>query len=127
MAADLSHFDTTHRGYAMAGIFISYRREDSAGWTGRLAERLRQKFGSESIFMDIDTIQPGTDFTKALHSAVGACDVLLAMIGPEWPVAKNSEGQIRLEDPNDWVRTELTTALSRSIPIIPVLVGGASL
>jgi hypothetical protein len=111
----------------MSGIFISYRREDSAGWTGRLAERLKQKFGAESIFMDIDTIQPGTDFAEALRAAVGACDVLLAMIGPEWSIAKNYEGQIRLEDPNDWVRMELTTALSRSIPVIPVLVGGISL
>lgn len=111
----------------MPNIFISYRREDSAGWTGRIAERLRKKFGSESIFMDIDTIQPGTDFTEALRSAVGACDVLLAMIGPAWSVAKNAEGQTRLEDPNDWVRMELTTALSRNIPVIPVLVGGSSL
>ncbi len=111
----------------MPSIFISYRREDSAGWTGRLAERLRQQFGAESIFMDIDTIQPGTDFTEALRSAVGACDVLLAMIGPEWSIIKNAEGQIRLEDPNDWMRIELMTALSRNIPIIPVLVGGASL
>jgi hypothetical protein len=111
----------------MGGIFISYRREDSAGWTGRLAERLKQKFGAEAIFMDIDTIQPGADFADALRAAVGACDVLLAMIGPEWSLATNAEGQTRLEDPKDWVRTELTTALSRSIPVIPVLVGGASL
>jgi hypothetical protein len=53
--------------------------------------------------------------------------VLLAMIGPNWPIATNSEGQPRLEDPNDWVRTELTAALNRSIPVIPVLVGGADL
>jgi hypothetical protein len=111
----------------MSGIFISYRREDSAGWTGRLAERLKQKFGAEAIFMDIDTIQPGTDFAEALRAAVEGCDVLLAMIGPEWSISKNYEGQIRLEDQNDWVRMELTTALSRSIPVIPVLVGGTSL
>lgn len=111
----------------MPGIFISYRREDSAGWTGRLAERLKVKFGTESIFMDIDTIQPGTDFAEALHSAVGSCDVLLAMIGPKWCIATNPEGQPRLGAPNDWVRTELTAALNRSIPVIPVLVGGADL
>jgi hypothetical protein len=115
------------RRLPMPGIFISYRREDSAGWTGRLAERLKQKFGAESIFMDIDTIKPGADFAEALRAAVDGCGVLLAMIGPEWSIAKNSEGQIRLEDPDDWVRMELTTALSRSIPVIPVLVGGASL
>lgn len=77
--------------------------------------------------MDIDTIQPGTNFTEALRSAVGGCDVLLAMIGPEWAHAKDAEGKVRLEDPSDWVRTELATALSRNIPVIPVLVGGALL
>ena len=57
---------------AMSGIFISYRREDSAGWTGRLSEHLRERFGAESIFMDIDTIQPGIDFTEALQKAVSS-------------------------------------------------------
>ncbi|GKS57009.1 hypothetical protein YTPLAS18_05360 [Nitrospira sp.] len=111
----------------MSGIFISYRREDSAGWTGRLAERLKAKFGAESLFMDIDTIQPGTDFAEVLRAAVGSCDVLLAMIGPKWTLATNPEGQPRLEDPRDWVRMELTAALSRNIPVIPVLVGGTAL
>lgn len=54
----------------MAAIFISNRREDSAEWTGRSAERLKQKFGPASIFMDIDTIQPGTDFAEALRKKV---------------------------------------------------------
>jgi len=111
----------------MGGIFISYRREDSAGWTGRLAERLKQKFGAASIFMDIDRIEPGTDFAEALRAAVGGCEVLLAMIGPEWSQTKNAEGQTRVHDPNDWVRAEVTAALNRNIPVIPVLVGGASL
>jgi hypothetical protein len=93
---------------------------------GHLAERLKEKFGRKSIFMDIDTIQPRTDFTEALRSAVGECDVLLAMIGPKWSVAKNTEGETR-EDPNDWIRMELTTALSRNIPLFPMLVGAASL
>jgi hypothetical protein len=110
----------------MGGIFISYRREDSAGWTGRLSEHLRGVFGAESIFMDIDTIQPGTDFTEALQTAVSSCDVLLAMIGPEWATATNASGTRRLEDPTDWVRTEIATALKRKIRVIPVLVGGAS-
>ena len=110
----------------MSGIFISYRREDSAGWTGRLSEHLRERFGPESIFMDIDTIQPGTDFTEVLQTAVSSCDVLLAMIGPEWATATDKSGKPRLEDPADWVRTEIAAALKRKIRVIPVLVGGAS-
>jgi hypothetical protein len=110
----------------MSGIFISYRREDSARWTGRLSEHLREQFGPESIFMDIDTIQPGADFTEALQTAVSSCDVLLAIIGPEWATVTDKSGKPRLEDPTDWVRTEIATALKRKIRVIPVLVGGAS-
>jgi hypothetical protein len=110
----------------MGGIFISYRREDSAGWTGRLSEDLRERFGPESIFMDIDTIQPGADFTEALQTAVSSCDVLLAIIGPKWATVTDTSGKPRLEDPTDWVRTEIATALKRKIRVIPVLVGGAS-
>ena len=91
----------------MSGIFISYRREDSAGWTGRLSEHLRERFGAESIFMDIDTIQPGIDFTEALQKAVSSCEVLLAMIGPEWATVTGKSGKPRIEDPSDWVRTEI--------------------
>ncbi|MFO0700612.1 MAG: toll/interleukin-1 receptor domain-containing protein [Nitrospira sp.] len=110
----------------MGGIFLSYRREDSAGWTGRLAEQLKTRFGWESIFMDIDTIEPGTDFTEALQQAVSSCDALLAMIGPEWATATDKSGKPRLEDPHDWVRVEISAALKRNIRVIPVLVGGAS-
>ncbi len=110
----------------MNGIFISYRREDSVGWAGRLAETLKRRFGPESIFMDIDTVKPGTDFTEALQHAVSSCEVLLAMIGPGWATAVDKSGTPRLEDPNDWVRVEIAAALKRKILVIPVLVGGAS-
>jgi len=110
----------------MGGIFLSYRREDSAGWTGRLSEHLKERFGPNSIFIDIDTIEPGADFTEALQKAVSACDVLLAIIGPDWVTATDTSGKPRLDDPNDWVRVEITAALKRKIRVIPVLVGGAS-
>lgn len=110
----------------MGGIFLSYRREDSAGWTGRLSEHLKERFGPDFIFMDIDTIEPGADFTEALQKAVSACDVLLAIIGPDWATATDPSGKPRLDDPNDWVRVEIAAALNRKIRVIPVLVGGAS-
>ena len=111
----------------MSGIFISYRREDSAGWTGRLSEQLKSRFGSKYIFMDIDTIAPGVDFTDALQKAVSSCNVLLAIIGPKWATAADKSGKLRIEDPNDWVRVEIAAALKRNIPVIPVLVGGATI
>jgi hypothetical protein len=110
----------------MSGIFISYRREDSAGWTGRLAETLKEEFGAESIFMDVDGIKPGLEFPVALQQALESCDVLLAVIGPEWATVTDPSGKPRLEDPFDWVRIEIAAALKRKIRVIPVLVGGAS-
>jgi hypothetical protein len=117
--------DLFGKGGTMGGIFISYRREDSSGWTGRLAERLKARLGEKSIFMDLDGIELGIDFTIALHKALESCDVLLAMIGPEWVTATDETGKRRLDDPTDWVRTEIATALKRNIRVIPVLVGGA--
>ena len=111
----------------MSRIFISYRREDSAGWTGRLVDRLKERFGSESIFIDIDTIEPGADFTEALRKAVESCDTLLAMVGPRWVSVTDKTGKPRLHDPSDWVRVEIAAALTRKIRVIPVLVGGATM
>ena len=111
----------------MSRIFISYRREDSAGWTGRLADRLKERFGPNSIFVDIDTIEPGADFTEALRKAVGSCDVLLAVIGPRWSMVTDKTGKPRLHDSSDWIRVEIAAALTRKIRVIPVLVGGATM
>ena len=68
----------------MARIFISYRRDDSGGWAGRLYDRLSQHFGRENVFMDIDTIEPGLDFVAVIEQAVGSCDALVALIGRQW-------------------------------------------
>jgi hypothetical protein len=112
----------------MAGIFISYRRSDASGYAGRLYEGLVKRFGKSRIFMDIDTLQPGLDFGRALDDAVAGCDVLIALIGPGWLTAANADGHFRLENPGDYVRLEIATALSREgVRVIPVLVGQASL
>src|SRR6185295_3762066 len=65
-------------------IFISYRREDSLDATDRMYERLREHFGVENVFMDVDTIPPGTDFRKHLHLAVAQAGIVLAVIGDHW-------------------------------------------
>src|SRR5215831_14310090 len=111
----------------MPSIFISYRREDSAGWTGRLVGYLKDKFGADSIFSDIDTIEPGANFPETIARAVGACDVLLAIIGPRWLTAADTNKERRLDVPADWVRVEIGAALSHKIRVIPVLVGKADM
>jgi len=109
----------------MARIFISYRRDDSAGHTGRIFDRLSDHFGPDSIFMDVDTIRPGRDFVEAVRQAVGSCDRLVAVIGREWLSISDATGSRRLDDPDDLVRLEVATALERGIRVVPVLVQGA--
>src|SRR6185503_2219979 len=107
-----------------SGIFVSYRREDSAGHAGRLFDRLVEHFGREQIFMDIDTIEPGADFVTVIENAVGSCDIFIAVIGRNW---LSGTGTGRLDNPNNFVRLELATALRRDIRVIPVLVQRASI
>ena len=109
----------------MPGIFISYRREDTAGYAGRVSDRLSQRFGSEKIFIDVDTIEPGEDFVEAIEEKVGICDALVALIGKDWLDCKNEGGTRRLDDPNDFVRLEVLAALSRNVRVIPVVLEGA--
>ncbi len=109
----------------MDGIFISYRRDDSAGYAGRLYDRLIPHFGAERVFMDVEGIEPGADFVTAIEDAVGSCRVLIVIIGDEWLTTLDGAGRRRLDDPHDFIRLETVTALKRGIRVVPVLVGGA--
>lgn len=108
-------------------IFISYRRRDSAGTTGRLYDRLTKFFPTNSIFMDVDAGMHGLDFPKILEKRASECHVMLAVIGPGWLTAVGNDGLRRLDDPGDFVRLEIATALKRDIAVIPVLIDGAHL
>jgi formylglycine-generating enzyme required for sulfatase activity len=107
----------------MAKIFISYRRQDSAGVAGRIYDRLRAHFGDEAVFMDIDTIPFGEDFREQIGAAVSQCEVVLAVIGSRW--SWNTKTRRRIDDPRDFVRIELEAALERNLPVIPILVDHA--
>ena len=110
----------------MAGkIFINYRRDDSAATAGRLHDRLAQTFGRKNLFMDVDHIPAGVDFVDYLPSQVAACDVFLAVIGPNWLDAKDDDGRRRFDNPDDFVAIEIAAALARNIRVIPVLIDGA--
>jgi tetratricopeptide (TPR) repeat protein len=108
-------------------IFISYRRSDSQDITGRLCDRLVSSFGQRSVFKDVDSIPPGVDFRKHLEDGVAHCELLLAVIGENWRTVTNAAGQRRLDDASDFVRIEIEAAMERGIPVLPVLVGQASM
>jgi len=107
-------------------IFISYRRHDSADITGRIYDRLVQRFGKDQVFKDVDSIPLGVDFRDHLGNVVGRCNLVLAVIGDQWLTSAAAGGEHRLDDAKDFVRIELESALERRIPVIPLLVRGAA-
>lgn len=109
----------------MRGIFISYRREDAEGQAGRLFDDLSAHFGGDAVFMDVAGIKKGLDFRRIIDEHVASCGVLLVLIGKRWLSATDSKGKRRLDDANDFVRLETAAALSRDIPVVPVLVQDA--
>ncbi len=111
----------------MSAIFLSYRRDDSSGYAGRLFDNLAERFGRERVFMDIETLEPGMDFVAGIDHAIESCGAVIAMIGPSWVKAKDGEGRRRLDNPHDFIRLEITTALTRGVRVIPVLVHNASM
>jgi hypothetical protein len=104
-------------------VFISYRREDSAALAGRVQDRLEHEFGCENLFMDVDTVRLGVDFVEVIREEVAKCDVLFAVVGPNWLNARDEEGHRRLDDPNDFPRIEIAAALR----VIPILFDGAKI
>ena len=107
-------------------IILSYRREDSAGVTGRIFDRLAQELGTDRVFMDIDSMPAGVDFHDHLQEILADCGALLVVVGKSWRSQRKGL-QARIMDPDDWVRIEVETALERGIPVVPLLIDGASL
>jgi formylglycine-generating enzyme required for sulfatase activity len=112
----------------MLKIFISYRRADSRKDAGRIYDRLMQAFGVENVFIDVnnDNIPLGKDFRGVLRESVAKCDVVLALIGKAWLNIADDQGNRRLDNPNDFVRIEIESALQRdSCLVIPVIIDNA--
>jgi serine/threonine-protein kinase len=105
-------------------IFLSYRRSDSRGYTGWLHQLLAQRFPDDEVFRDIDGLHGGERWVDRLDDILARCNVMVAVIGPDWVSAANEKGR-RLDDPGDRVRMELEAAIRRGVPLIPALVGGA--
>jgi hypothetical protein len=108
-------------------LFISYRRHDTGGHAGRLYHAIAGRLGAQNVFMDTD-LRPGIDFVERIRRAVGACEVMLVIVGPRWATLAAADGSPRLADPDDFVRLEVETGLRRpDVAVIPVLVAGAKM
>lgn len=110
----------------MPKIFISYRRADSSATVGRIYDKLAPIFGKDNVFIDVDDVPKGKDFRKVLEDEAASCDVMLVVIGPKWTSITDDKGQVRIKDPEDYVRFEVEKGLKRDV-VIPILVEGASM
>jgi hypothetical protein len=108
-------------------IFLSYRREDTPAITGRIYDRLVQRFGREAIFKDVDSIPLGVNFRQHIDSIIAECSVVLVVIGNRWAGGAGEAGKRRLDDPRDFVRIEVESALKRGVPVVPLLVDHATM
>jgi tetratricopeptide (TPR) repeat protein len=114
----------SERGTATGNVFISYRREDSAAYAGRLFDHLKSLIGDERVFMDVEDIAPGQPFAHTIDETIARCDVALIIIGPKWPEILHQRSQ---DGQRDYVCHEIEAALGREITTVPVLVGGATM
>jgi TIR domain len=105
-------------------IFVSYRRSDSAAFAGRIRDRLDALF-PRSVFLDIDNIKPGADFIERIENVIRSSKVAVILIGKDW--LESSQGGTRIGDEKDFVTLEVREALANKIPVLPVLVDGASM
>jgi hypothetical protein len=105
-------------------VFISYRRDDAAGYAGRLEEALEQRLGHGSVFRDVLDIAPGADFVQAIRQRLAGAQTVLVLIGPRW-AGGDAAGARRIDNEQDFVRLEVQEALTSSAHVIPVLLPGA--
>jgi len=109
------------------GVFISYRRDETTAYAGRLYDTISEHVGEDRVFMDLDKIPGGVDFAVAIKRAIDSAQAMIVVIGPKWLTVKLRSGRPRIQDPSDFVHQELALGLQRGIPIFPVLVGGAAM
>jgi hypothetical protein len=116
-------------GEAGPTVFVSYRRSDSPSAARQIADALKARFGSDSVFFDTRDLRPGTDWHRDIEDRVRASDVIVAVIGPRWVTIADERGRRRVLQPEeeDVVRTEIEAALRGSGRVIPVLVDDAAL
>jgi len=106
-------------------VFISYRRTDTAAYAGRLYDHLVDSFGEQHVLMDVDSIEPGTEFRLVIEQAVASCEILIVLIGRQFLDATEAEGRRRIDDPDDYVRLEIEAALRNKVFVTPVLTEGS--
>jgi len=107
-------------------IFVSYRRDDAAGYARAVNDELVRRFGAERVFIDVDDINAGQPFSEIIQRSVGDSSVLLALIGKRWRGDRDGAAP-RLFEADDFVRQEVAAGLAKGLRVIPVLLDGVAM
>jgi O-acetyl-ADP-ribose deacetylase (regulator of RNase III) len=104
----------------VASVFVNYRVQDQPGYATLVHQALAQHLGADEVFLASRSIRLGDDFVNQVFDTLNQCQVLIAVIGTEW---RNLLGDPR----HDWVQREISTAFSRGLRVIPVLIEDAEM
>jgi pterin-4a-carbinolamine dehydratase len=108
-------------------VFLSYRRVDTGPAVRAISTILMQAFGPHSVFLDHEGIRGGDKWPARIDHALESAEILLVALGPAWLRVADEYGRRRIDQPNDWVRTEVARSLERGIHVIPLLIGRAAM
>jgi len=111
-----------HQGMPYGGVFINYRVADQPVAAAAIHDALTRRFGSDRVFRDCTSMLAGQHYPSAIRAALESATVLVAIVGPQWLTLTDPRTSARLIDrAHDWVRMEISSALCRRIPVIPVM------
>ena len=111
----------------MSAVFVSYRRDGALVHARAVFERLSREFGVGQVFIDLESIDVGVDFIDLIETQLHGCQVMLALIDPDWVTAVDRQGRRRITLANSYVRIEIATALRRGIRVMPILLDAAEM
>ena len=106
-------------------IYLSHRRSDSAAEAAAVVAALRHRHGRRAVVVGPPAVRFGASLREEVGRAVGRCDAVCIVIGPDWTTSRDGSGRRRLMNVRDPVRVEVETALHSGLATVPVLVGGA--
>ena len=105
-------------------VFVSYRRDDDPAAARSIADRLRQEYGTQQVFFDVDNITAGDNFENKIADKLSRTRFMVIVIGPKWESL--IEGHSTNE--RDYVVEEIEAGLSaQEVTVLPITVNNASM
>lgn len=116
-------FTIGYEGFRMSKklikVFISYRQIDNPDFVERIRDWFAWRYGQENIFMDFASIPGFTHFPDYILKKLDECNVLVAVIGPDW--IKLLEEKTK-KGTKDFLVEEIKYALEHDKVVAPICI-----